>query len=122
MPRRFKRVLSRLSVIIAIPSATGEEIQRIKKTIDSFVIPSKVVSRDPYYFSEKSNRKIEIIDIDIESLIQRPLRTINYHAIEKDIAGKTILVTGGAGSIGSEIVRQLFPLKLKKLSLLISAN
>lgn len=104
-----------LSVIIAIPSATGEEIQHIKKTIDSYVIPSKVVSRDPYYFSERSSRKIEIIDIDIESLIQRPLRTINYEAIEKDITGKSIMVTGGAGSIGSEIVRQIHSLGAKEI-------
>ena len=73
------------------------------------------MSRDPYYFREDSHRKIEIVDIDIEALIQRPLRTIDYDRIRNDIKGKTILVTGGAGSIGSEIVRQIFPLDAKEI-------
>ena len=73
------------------------------------------MSRDPYYFREDSHRKIEIVDIDIEALIQRPLRTIDYDRIRNDITGKTILVTGGAGSIGSEIVRQIFPLDAKEI-------
>ena len=43
----------------------------------------------------------------IEDLLQRDPIVIEDEVIRKDIDDKTILVTGGAGSIGSEIVRQL---------------
>ena len=113
--KSLKECYSDLNVIIAIPSATGEQIKRIKDRVDKLDIKSKVVSRDPYYFTQETNRKIKIIDIDIEAILQRPLRNINYDSIEADVKGKTILVTGGAGSIGSEIVRQLYSLNAAKV-------
>lgn len=47
-------------------------------------------------------------DIDISDLIGRPLVKSDQRFISSKAKGKTFLVTGGAGSIGSEIVRQLY--------------
>lgn len=49
----------------------------------------------------------EIKEIEIEDLLGRAEITINRDLIEQQIKGKTILISGAAGSIGSEIVRQL---------------
>jgi FlaA1/EpsC-like NDP-sugar epimerase len=59
-----------------------------------------------------SNRN-QIRDIRIEDILGREEIKLNLLEIENGLAGKTILVTGAAGSIGSEIVRQLlrFPVK-----------
>ncbi|MFD2514268.1 polysaccharide biosynthesis protein [Pontibacter locisalis] len=46
-------------------------------------------------------------DLKIEDLLQRPPIVIENDRISADLAGKRVLVTGGAGSIGSEIVRQV---------------
>ncbi|PTX19027.1 FlaA1/EpsC-like NDP-sugar epimerase [Pontibacter mucosus] len=53
----------------------------------------------------------QIKDLKIEDLLQRPPIVIENDRISKDLRGKRVLVTGGAGSIGSEIVRQVIGYK-----------
>lgn len=45
--------------------------------------------------------------VDIEDLLPRDKIEVNMAEIEKQLRGKRILITGAAGSIGSEIVRQV---------------
>lgn len=49
----------------------------------------------------------QIQDLKIEDLLQRPPIVIENKKLFRDLKGKRVLVTGGAGSIGSEIVRQV---------------
>lgn len=49
----------------------------------------------------------QMADLKIEDLLQRPPIVIENQQIQEDLAGKRVLVTGAAGSIGSEIVRQV---------------
>ena len=58
-------------------------------------------------WNTKDDIKNQIKPIQIEDLLEREPIVIDDETIRKDLNGKTILVTGGAGSIGSEIVRQL---------------
>jgi len=48
-------------------------------------------------------------------LLRRPPRSINKIAVAKILRGKTVLVTGGGGSIGSELVRQIAALEPSRL-------
>ncbi len=57
----------------------------------------------------------QLQSIHIEDLLGRAPITLNNEQILKEIQGKNILVTGGAGSIGSELVRQILALSPKKL-------
>ena len=61
-------------------------------------------------------------DIKIEDLLGREEIKINMDAVREMLGGKTILVTGAAGSIGSEIVRQLARQDVKKLILYDNAE
>lgn len=51
--------------------------------------------------------KTQIKELKIEDLLQRKPIQIDQTAVHEDIKGKCVLVTGAAGSIGSEIVRQV---------------
>ncbi|MCL2168375.1 MAG: polysaccharide biosynthesis protein [Lentimicrobiaceae bacterium] len=64
----------------------------------------------------------QIKKIKIEELLERDPIDINKSLVNKDIVEKTILITGAAGSIGSEIVRQLLKFNFKKLILLDNAE
>jgi FlaA1/EpsC-like NDP-sugar epimerase len=58
---------------------------------------------------------IFIRDINIEELLGRPPVVLNDDEIERFLLNKTIMVTGGGGSIGSELCRQIAKIKINKL-------
>ncbi|NLU92222.1 polysaccharide biosynthesis protein [Chitinophaga sp. Ak27] len=62
-------------------------------------------------WTEGASNSIELKDINIEDLLERSVINIKNEQLNKDLKGKSILVTGAAGSIGSEIVRQLLNYK-----------
>ncbi len=64
----------------------------------------------------------QIRNINIEELLEREEIKLDKQRIAREINGKTILVTGAAGSIGSELVRQLIPFAPKKLILVDQAE
>jgi FlaA1/EpsC-like NDP-sugar epimerase len=59
------------------------------------------------WLNDKLDTK-QLQDINIEDLLEREVIKIHNEAIYSALKGKKILVTGAAGSIGSELVRQLF--------------
>ncbi|MDD3138601.1 MAG: nucleoside-diphosphate sugar epimerase/dehydratase [Lachnospiraceae bacterium] len=66
--------------------------------------------------------KHELRQIRIEDLLGREEIHINMKEVDVQFRGKTVLVTGAAGSIGSELCRQLATLGVKKLVLFDSAE
>ena len=59
--------------------------------------------------------KNQIREINIEDLLEREPIILDYNKISNYIKGKTVLVTGAAGSIGSEIVKQLSLFEASKI-------
>ena len=70
----------------------------------------------------ESSNKIELKQIKIEDLLSRDQIDIDLDLNRSSYQNKTILVTGAAGSIGSEIVRQLIHYNPKKIILLDTAE
>ena len=64
----------------------------------------------------------QIKQIEIEDLLERDPIVLDKRGIRQQLAGNTILITGAAGSIGSEICRQLIDYGPKKLILLDQAE
>jgi len=60
----------------------------------------------------------DIRGVRIEDLIHRPEIRLSHQPLEKIFKGRRILITGAAGSIGSEIARQLQPFDTQRLVLL----
>ena len=64
----------------------------------------------------------QLKEVDIEDLLPRAPIDIDLNAIGKLLTGKKILITGAAGSIGSEIVRQIAQFHPQKLILIDQAE
>ncbi len=64
----------------------------------------------------------QIKEVKIEDLLERPPIVLDINKIKKIILNKSVLVTGAAGSIGSEIVRQLINFNPKRIILFDQAE
>lgn len=64
---------------------------------------------------ENDLSKVRIRDVDVEELLGRDPVQLDMEAVRSFIGGRTVMVTGGAGSIGSEICRQVLEDGCEKL-------
>lgn len=100
--------------------AKSEQERLIRYCIDNDV---KVLFAPPIdEFVDGKVIKQSIREIKIEDLLGRPEIKISMNEIIKNFQGKTIMVTGGAGSIGSELCRQLATFGIKELVLFDNAE
>ena len=73
-------------------------------------------------WNSKTQLTHQIKAIQIEDLLNREVISLDNHLIAEDLNNKVILITGGAGSIGSEMVRQIAKFNPKKLVVLDQAE
>ena len=93
-------------ILIAIPSANSKEMRRIVRCCDETGVPMRTLPRFQDLVVGRSVVN-ELREIFIEDLLGREPVSLNWEEIRGGIQGKTILVTGGGGSIGSELCRQI---------------
>lgn len=96
-------------IIFAIPSCLDEERHRILNICSDTEIPVKVLPfiGDLIFNSESDKLVNHIRDIKVEDLLGREPIKFDNKDIKNFIGGKVCMVTGGGGSIGSELVRQI---------------
>lgn len=102
-------------IVLAIPSADGKLVRRILLVNLANRIPIKIVPRNQRIIGRSIVRYEEIKDVESEDFLGRPIVRQDVERLKEFYSGKVIFVTGGAGSIGSEIVRQLIDLEAKKV-------
>ncbi len=93
-------------IVIAIPSATGEQMRRIVRLCSEAPIDYKTVPSLRDMADGRSDVE-QLRDVRIEDLLGRAPVQLALDRVERDLAGRTVLITGGAGSIGSELARQV---------------
>lgn len=118
---------------IPIFKSTEESFERLKEEgVELLIIANRDVAKDTLLYlvdtalkyglkvqqvppiKEWLNGKLgaqQLKDINIEDLLEREVIKIHNEKIHFELKGKRILVTGAAGSIGSELVRQLINYK-----------
>ena len=105
-------------VVIAIPSADGSLIRRILLNNIKNRVPIRIVPREQRVIRHNDVQYEFVRDLTGEDWLGRAPVRRNINKLEKYYKNKVVLVTGGAGSIGSEIVRQLLELKVRKVVVL----
>ena len=103
------------NLIIAINVISAEKIQRAVEISKKYDINIKII---PSLFEQKKANEVSVRDIDYADLLGRSLITTKTEPVQEMFAGKTILVTGAGGSIGSEICKQLMEFAPRKLIVL----
>ncbi len=93
-------------VLIAIPSASGAQMKVILERCTAADIPYKTVPGLAEIIDEGGLAR-QIRDVAVEDLLGRTPVNLEHDRISARLRDQTVLVTGAAGSIGSEICRQV---------------
>jgi FlaA1/EpsC-like NDP-sugar epimerase len=93
-------------VIIAMPSAEGEEIADIVRFCVEAKVKFKIVPRVKEIIEGKAQLQT-LRKVNFEDLLGRPVVKSDVESLKNFFLNKKVLVTGAAGSIGSELSRQI---------------
>ena len=93
-------------IVIAIPSATSKQMQRIVRLCEEAKRPFKTVpGLEDLVSGEVSYRDVRQVKID--DLLGREQYDMDHERVHQLISHEVVMVTGAAGSIGSELCRQI---------------
>ena len=102
--------------VIAIPSASGEKIKKILKLCEEANIKTRTIPGLGELFGETISIK-KIRDISYNDILRREPVNLDVQLIERFIRGKSVLITGAGGSIGSELCRKVMKFNVGRLIL-----
>lgn len=101
-------------ILIAVPSANDTQMRRIVEICETCHTPFQTLPSVKELLSG-SITKANLRKVSIEDILGRDPIHLDWQSIKSHLRGKTILVTGGGGSIGSELCKQLARVKPEKL-------
>ena len=104
-------------IFLAIPSTDGLTMRRLVHICEASQVPFRTLPGLPALASGQVEIN-SLRKVSLEDLLGRTKISLEWHKVEHQVRGKRILVTGGGGSIGSELCRQLCTLKPSKLLVL----
>lgn len=101
-------------IIIAIPTASKTEIKKLVEICKETGCKLEIVP-GIYQLINGEVSVSQLREVDIEDLLGREPAKINVDEVAGYVKGKTVMVTGGGGSIGSELCRQVAKHEPKRL-------
>lgn len=102
-------------LIIALPPEDGREVRRVVSRCEKAGLKIKVVSRKGDFPDGGALRAVR--DISVEDLLGRDAAKINVGDVFSLLNGRSVLVTGAGGTIGSELCRQIIDFTPRRLIL-----
>jgi FlaA1/EpsC-like NDP-sugar epimerase len=93
-------------VIIAMPAAPGKAIREVVKICEQAGVKTRTMPGLSELLRDRE-RLGQLRDVQIEDLLRRAPVQTDIAAVRELIRGRRVLVTGGGGSIGSELCRQI---------------
>lgn len=107
-PANIPRLIERFgieAILLAIPSANDREMRRIVEICEATGLPFLTLPSVQDMLSEQPAGKLR--EVAIEDLLGRAPVRLDRSVVKAHLDGKKILVTGGGGSIGSELCKQI---------------
>jgi len=108
-------------ILIAIPSATGAQMRRIVRLMEQTAKPFRTIPGLDHLIDGRVTVN-KLRNVQIEDLLRREPVRLDTSVIERFLTGRAILVTGAAGSIGSEICRQIIKFGPRNLIMMDQAE
>lgn len=108
-------------VVIAIDQAQGKDIRRIIDICSEIPVKAQIVPS----LNELAHGRVSVSrvrDVQIEDLLGREPVELNDQNLHDFLTGKTVMVTGAGGSIGSELVRQIIDFRPQSILLVERAE
>ena len=93
-------------IMLALPSSTSRQMQRVVGLCEATGLPFRSLPGMQDLISGQVSVK-DLREVKIDDLLGRESVSLDWTAITQRIRGQTLLVTGGGGSIGSELCRQV---------------
>ena len=103
-------------IVIAIPSANNFQMRKIVSICEASGIPFRTLPRLQDLVSGQPPLET-IREVAIEDLLGREPISLDWETISLDLANKIVMITGGGGSIGSELARQISRMGISSLIL-----
>lgn len=104
-------------ILIALPSARSVRMRRIVEICERTGVPFRTLPKLEDLVTGKASVNA-LRDVKIDDLLGREAVTLQWDAIRASIRHRCVLITGGGGSIGSELCRQVADLQPAKLVVL----
>jgi FlaA1/EpsC-like NDP-sugar epimerase len=108
-------------IVIGIPSASATDLRRIVQCCEETALPLKILPGIDEVLSGTATLS-RVRDVRVEDLLGRDPIRLELPELARQLADEVVLVTGAAGSIGSELVRQIALHKPRRLILLDQAE
>ena len=104
-------------LLIAIPSATTTQMRRIVELCEETGVPFRTVPRLQDVVAGRMGFS-QLKEVAIEDLLGRDPVQLDWAAMRAGFSGQRVLITGGGGSIGAELCRQVARLGVESLAIL----
>jgi len=102
-------------ILIAVPSATSRQMQRFVELCQQTRVKFRTVPALRDVIAQRVSIS-NFRDVDVEDLLGRDPVEIDLQSVQDAIQGRSVAVTGAAGSIGSELCRQILEQRPRKLT------
>jgi FlaA1/EpsC-like NDP-sugar epimerase len=93
-------------VLIAVPSASSKQMQRFVEVCEQTSVRFRTVPALRDVIAQKVSIS-DFRDVDVDDLLGRDPVAIDLRSVQSSIYARSVMVTGAAGSIGSELCRQI---------------
>ena len=118
-PSRLPRLIAHYEVgliLLALPSASHRRRREILEALAG--LPVRVMALPTLAELTSGARRIdEFREVEVEDILGRDSVQPDFALLRARVHGRTVLVTGAGGSIGSELCRQILPLRPRRLVL-----